>query len=238
MVWVCTKYIFGSTFSYRIPYFSSSYALSAPAPSPSTVKQALIASAINRSGNVEKGKELFEKIKSSSIVFGLPEKIIVFKAFMKRLKQKRKGQETKIKTPFGDLIERFEHTFGIREYVIYGGPLTIYMDVPEDSVEETLRTAKGVQYFGTSDSLCTCVESYVSKPNFKGCAKQIEHCKELLSEKGFVFLLLDFTKKTTFDSINPFSGKKLKKSELVLKSYLFPMEIVKRDKNCTIYHAY
>jgi CRISPR-associated Cas5-like protein len=67
MVWVGAKYGFASTFSYRIPYFSSSYALSAPAPSPSTIKLALVASTINRTGNLEKGRRLFERIRNCRI---------------------------------------------------------------------------------------------------------------------------------------------------------------------------
>jgi|GEM_PF-3708874 hypothetical protein len=33
----------------------------------------------------------------------------------------------------------------------------------------------------------------------------------------------DFSENTTFDDINPFSGKKLKKETLTLKPYLFPI---------------
>ncbi len=101
MVWIGAKYLFASAFSYRIPYFSSSYALSAPAPSPSTIKLAIVATAINRTGNIEKGKKLFEQLKLANIATELPEKIVLFKAFMKRLKQKRKGKEGKIHNTMG-----------------------------------------------------------------------------------------------------------------------------------------
>lgn len=236
MVWTYAKYVFASTFSYRIPYFSSSYALSAPAPSPSTIKLALVASAINRNGNVDIGKKLFEKIRCCTITVGLPEKIITIKAFMKRLKQKRKGQETTIKTSFGDLIERFEPTFGIREYIIYDGPIHVYMNTPDDAVSEVLKSFKLVQYFGSSDSICTCLETGVSEPNWQICIRQINAEKsEAFGNRGMVFLLTDFTEKTMFESVNPFSGKKLKKNELLQKPYFFPLEVIEKEKNCTIY---
>lgn len=235
MVWTCAKYAFAGTFSYRIPYFSSSYALSAPTPSPSTVKLALVASVINRNGNVEAGKKLFEKIRGSTVTIELPERIITLKAFMKRLKQKRKGQETMIITSFGELIERFESTFGIREYVIYDEPIRVYIDAPVDSVQDVLESFKLVQYFGSSDSLCTCLETNICEPDLQKCVRPIDSESGIFDTEGIVFLLTDFTEKATFDSVNPFSSKKMKKGELLQKPYFFPLETVKKEKNCTVY---
>jgi len=233
MVWIGAKYKFASTFSYRIPYFSSSYALSAPAPSPSTIKLAIIATAINRTGDIEKGKKLFRKLSTANVTIELPEKIVLFKAFMKRLKGK--AIEEQITTQFGTLTKRFESTFGIREYIIYDEPLTIYIDTPQEDVDEISKVLKNIQYFGTSDSLCMCLESGISKPNLPRCIKPYNTQEKLLNENGIIFLLSDFTEKTTFESVDPFSGKKMKKEDLTLKPYLFPIQVVKKDKNCTIY---
>lgn len=236
MVWTYAKYAFASTFSYRIPYFSSSYALSAPAPSPSTIKLALVASVINRSGKVEFGNKIFEKIRCCKVTVELPEKIIAVKAFMKRLKQKRKGQETTLKTPFGELVERFESTFGIREYILYDGPIGIYIDVQDDYVSEILESFKLVQYFGSSDSICTCIETGVSKPEWHKCIRRIDtEEKGTIDTKGIVFLLSDFTDKATFESVNAYSSKKVKKEDLSQKPYLFPLEVIKKERNCTVY---
>jgi len=235
MVWIRATYVFASTFSYRIPYFSSSYALSAPVPSPSTVKLALVASIINRTSDIEAGKKLFERIRCSMITFELPERIITLRAFIKRLKQKRKGQETTIKTSFGELVERFESTFGIREYIIYDGPIHVYIDAQDESVQDVLKSLKLVQYFGSSDSLCTCLETNVSGPDLQKCIRPVDSKIEMFDKKGMIFLLTDFTEKTTFESVNPLSGKKLKKGELLQKPYFFPLEVVKKEKNCTMY---
>lgn len=236
MVWTYAKYTFASTFSYRIPYFSSSYALSAPAPSPSTIKLALVASVISRSGRVEFGKKAFEKIRCCKVTVELPEKIIAVRAFMKRLKQKRKGQETTLKTPFGELVERFESTFGIREYILYDGPIGIYIDAPDDYVSEILGSFKLVQYFGSSDSMCTCIETGVSEPEWHKCVRQVDTEEKGTADiKGIVFLLSDFTDKATFESMNAYSNEKVKKEHLSKKPYLFPLEVVNKEKNCTVY---
>lgn len=223
MVWIGAKYKFASTFSYRIPYFSSSYALSAPAPSPSTIKLALVASTINRTGNIEKGKALFEKICTSHVTVELPEKMALFKAFMKRLKKKRQG-------------EGFERTFGIREYILYDGALGIYLDTPKDSSEDVVAALRNVQYFGTSDSTCLCVENVVTKPNLEHCIQLCAENRETPQKNGIVFLLTDFTETISFEDIDPFSGKKMKKGSIILKPYLFPIKVINKDRNCTIYN--
>jgi CRISPR-associated Cas5-like protein len=220
MVWIGARYGFASTFSYRIPYFSSSYALSAPAPSPSTIKLAMVASTINRTGNLEKGRKLFERISNSNTEIELPNKIVVFKAFMKRLKKKRQG-------------DGFERTFGIREYILYDGKLGIHLDVPSDDIEEVSEALQRVQYFGTSDSICCCLEKTKAEPDQKQTVKQCAQNRALA--EGVVFLLSDFAEKTTFEDINPFSGKKTKKDNLILKPYLFPIQVLQKDRNCTVY---
>jgi len=232
MVWIGAKYEFVSTFSYRIPYFSSSYALSAPAPSPSTIKLAIVATAINRTGNLEKGKALFYKLRDARVTVELPERMVFFKAFMKRLKKKRK--EEKLNTSFGILTKRFESTFGIREYVLYDGFLTVYLDVPQEIADETSKIFKKIQHFGTSDSICSCFESGIMEPTLKHCIKLYVEEKSPI-EKAMIFLLSDFTEKATFESINPYSEKKIRRGDIILKPYLFPIQIVKKDKNCTIY---
>ena len=221
MVWICGTYSFASTFSYRIPYFSSSYALSAPAPSPSTIKLAIVASAINRTGNIETGRILFEKIRTSEVLMELPEKISIFKVFLKRLKKKRQEQA-------------FEPTFGIREYAIYNGPLKIYLNVPKGTLEAIIEALRNIQFLGTSDSICTCTHiAKVAQPPAK-CAKPHSTTKD--KTNGIIFLLTDFTNKATFDAVNPYAKKKLRKNEdIILRPYIFPIKVIKKDKNCTVY---
>lgn len=221
MVWIVGSYEFTSTFSYRIPYFSSSYALSAPAPSPSTIKLAIVASTIKKTRNIKIGECLFEKIKNSEILIELPEKISTFKAFLKRLKKKRQEQA-------------FESTFGIREYVLYSGPLRIYLDAPDDSIDMLIEALRNVQFLGTSDSLCTCLKAETVTSPPEKCAKPPSGIRE--GEEGVIFLLTDFTRDTTFDAINPYSGNKLRKDiDIILQPYIFPIKVIKRDKNCTLY---
>lgn len=222
MIWVGARYRFASTFSYRIPYFSSSYALSAPAPSPSTIKLALVSSTINRTGNINKGKELFSIIYNAKVEIELPEKFVVFKAFIKRLKKKRQD-------------EGFEPTFGIREYILYYGDLGVRLEI-ESNKNQVSEALKLIQYFGTSDSICSYLEE-LNEDSPKNVVKPVlqSHNEDI---NGAVFLLSDFGEKTVFDDINPFSGKKLKRENLILKPYLFPIQVYQKDKSCTVYQCF
>jgi CRISPR-associated Cas5-like protein len=218
MVWVKATYIFGSTFSYRIPNFSSSYAMVAPIPSPSTVRLALVATAIQKSGDVRTGIKLFEKIKATRVAIEPPERIAVFKSFIKRLKPKRSGKG-------------FESTFGIREYAIYGGPLAIFLETTNKD-KEIMEFLKGIRYFGTSDSICTNIECTLCEPSWE----KIPRLYSQKEKEGVIFLLTDFTDNVTFDFINPYSEISLKSGEHIIKQpYIFPLKVVEKKRNYTLY---
>ena len=224
MVWVGAEYRFASTFSYRIPYFSSSYALSAPTPSPSTIKLAVVSAIINRRGDIEAGKNLFKGIKTATVAIALPKRIGVFKCFMKRLKQERGGPG-------------FERTFGVREYIVYSDVLNVHLDVPREASESLLDGLKGIQYFGSSDSICSCVKSGLLEPDLTRCPQPFDgSISNQSSIKGIVFMLTDFTDIATFDSVDPFSEKKLEKDkQITLKPYIYPLKVVIKERDCTVY---
>jgi hypothetical protein len=218
MVWIRATYAFGSAFSYRIPDFSSSYAMATPTPSPSTVKLALVATAIQKSGDVKAGARLFEEIKTSRVAIEVPKKIAVFKSFVKRLKQKRLGKG-------------FESTFGIREYVIYSEPLTLFIET-RDNAEDIMKFLRATRYFGTSDSICTNIECTLCEPSWEKVPKPYSQEEK----EGVIFLLTDFTEDATFDSISPYSEASLKPGKHIIKQpYIFPLKIVEKKKNYTIY---
>lgn len=215
-MWIGAKYVFGATFSYRIPGFSSSYAAAAPIPSPSTIKLALVATAIGKSGNVKVGEELFENVKTAQVAVEIPDRIVVFKSFIKRLKQKRLGKG-------------FESTFGIREYVLYSGPLTIFVNVSKNA-KMIMESLKAVRYFGTSDSACTNIECSHYEPTWEKVPKPYS----AKDKGGVIFLLTDFTEEAKFDAINPYSKVSLKRG-IVKCPYVFPLKVIEKRKNYTIY---
>jgi hypothetical protein len=223
MIWVGAEYRFASTFSYRIPYFSSSYAACSPVPGPATVKLALVSSIISRRGDVEEGQHLFESIKMSRVALEMPRAIAIFKSFMKRLKQKRGGRG-------------FERTFGVREYALFDGPLGICVEVREDVRERLLEALRWIRSLGTSDSICSCVDARAREPKWARCPSLYQGTVLQSKKEGVIFMLTDLAEGASFEKINPFSGAKMNpKEDLVLKPYLFPMRIEKKESNLTLY---
>ncbi|RLF79884.1 type I-A CRISPR-associated protein Cas5, partial [Thermococci archaeon] len=72
MKWLRLRIHFPSFYSYRIPEYSSQYALALPLIAPSTIKLALVATAIRMSGKVSEGKRIFEYVKDAKVGIKLP----------------------------------------------------------------------------------------------------------------------------------------------------------------------
>ena len=88
MKWLKLVVHFPSFYSYRVPEYSSQYALALPLVAPSTIKLAIVSTAIRVSGRVEEGKRIFDYIRDAKVGIKLPEAIAINSVFIKRLKKK------------------------------------------------------------------------------------------------------------------------------------------------------
>jgi CRISPR/Cas system-associated protein Cas5 (RAMP superfamily) len=220
MVWIRADYEFASLFSYRIPDFSSQYAISSILPGPSAIKLAIVSTAIEITGNVEYGKEIFEIIKNSSIKIKLPRKIASTNVLIKRLKKKKEksGLET---------------TFGIRGYVHYPENFSIYTDIPENKVTEVERILKSIRYFGTSDSLVWCRRINKEEPP-NNAISAVENLKK--EDKNILIISVkDINPKANFDEINIYKKINNRKDILIKKIYPIPISKQFKGKNWIVY---
>jgi CRISPR/Cas system-associated protein Cas5 (RAMP superfamily) len=253
MVWIRADYEFGSLFSYRIPDFSSQYAISSILPGPSAIKLAIVSTAIEITGNVEYGKEIFEIIKNSEIKIQLPRRISQTNVLIKRLKlQDISKQKTKLKgdcekcgkknTKLWEIdgkklckecASKLIQTFGIRSYVHYPEKFSIYIDIPENKFKEFEKILKGIRYFGTSDSLVWCNSVNREEPpndaifaveNLKGENKNV-----------LIIPVKDINPKASFDDINIYKKKKNRKDILLKKIYPIPISRQLQGKNWIVY---
>lgn len=222
MPWIRADYEFGSLFSYRIPdYPSPSYALSSPFPGPSTIKLAIVATAIETSGNVDFGKKIFNVVKNAKIRIGLPKRIAISDLFIRRLKQKKDSKG-------------LEKTFGIRGYVHFFEPLVIYLDLVENgkNIKELLFK---IRRFGTSDSLVSCRNVTEEEPP----KESIEPVDSLASSHRNVLVIpvkdLNQDPDIKFEHINPYRKSSRRKDVFVKKFYLLPISRQLEGKNWTIY---
>ncbi len=209
-MWLRADYEFASTFSYRQPDVSAQFAIGAPVPSPATVKLALVDTAIRWSGRVDEGRRVFDLVKGLKVCVVPPPRMVRFQAFIKRLKPRE-----------GGLLG----STGVRDYFLFEGPLTVYIEVPSSNAGEIGDLLRRVRRFGTSDSLCWCIGVREEHPDERLCPCRLV---DLTSDRGgLVVRLSDLTDNSEFDGFNPFGGN-ARQANLDKNVYVLPL-IVERS---------
>lgn len=251
-IWLKAELEFPSTFSYRQPDASAQFAIGSPIPSPAAIKLALVDTAIRWSGSVEKGKEVFEWLKNCQAHPVPPEQVVRFRVFLKRLKPEdvvacpnhpdftvsaKVKKEKRLSCPFCGVVpsvkaRRLTESTGIRDYFLLDGALTIFLQVPQDKVEETRGLFRRVRRLGTSDSLCWCCD--VCEVSENDLPKNLlprkldslddSLMRQTLAQGFIVVRLSDLTAKSEFDGFNPFGGA-ARKAHLDKASYLLPLRM-------------
>jgi len=254
MVWIKATYAFASLFSYRIPDFSSQYAISSMLPGPSTIKLATVSTAIETTGNVEYGKEIFKAVKNAKIKIKLPSKIASTNVLIKRLKEKKKpgkksyvrkgmcpicGEKTKLFLDKTDDKEKckkcwgVETTFGIRGYVHYPEKFSIYLDIPKDKIKDFEKILKNIRRFGTSDSLVWCRSVNKEEPSNNTISAVENFEKE--NENILIIPVKDINPKANFKDIDIYNKMKTKKDILLRKIYPIRISNQSQGKNWFVY---
>lgn len=221
MNYLLAKVQFASFFSYRVPNFSSQYALSSLLPSPLAVKLALVSTAIQDKGR-EFGKEIFDLIKNTQIGFKINGRVISNNFLIKRLKAKKGGRG-------------LEETFGVRGYIFFEFPLEIWIEKNTEELKEILQK---VRYLGSSDSLCTIeVEENKTVPNNLVFAKK-DFDQNL--KNSLIIPTIDLSENGTFEKIDIYSKEKprSKKEEETIyekKFYQIPIKKIEQSSSWAVY---
>lgn len=209
-----------SFFSYRIPDYSSQYALSVPLPSPSAIKLGLVATAIRTTGNVAEGKRIFYTVRDADIRVIPPKQIAINSVLVKRLKKKKNPTK----------LETFERTFGVREYVFFSEDIDLFFGC--DNINTAIKYFGMLRYIGSGDSILyvRCVELVKKPPESAIKAVTDKEFVEVISkEHCTIYPVKDINKKAKFEHINPYSGKSCK-NVFERKYYLINAKI-KKGKN-------
>lgn len=262
-IWLRAQYEFASLFSYRLPDFSSSYALSAPMPGPSAAKLAFVATAIEKTGTVSYGKHVFNLIMDAIVALEPPPELAVSRVLVRRLKQqsisRQKttevgvcpicGRENAKLYPSDDQFLCSQcglsliQSYGIREYVHFGGPITIYLEIEREKDREISGIMQRLRRVGTSDSLMYCHGVSEQAPDPSIVARLTTDLKTLSAQHEIIrrpaFLLKDIREGTNFNQVNPFYRGKVSRAKgkefLESKLYIFPLKVHKQGRNWVWY---
>src|SRR5260370_14035923 len=146
-VWLAADYHFPSTYSCRIPMSSMSSAPVMPAPGPATVRLALIRTGIECFGLDAVRDELFPILRSAPVRVRPPERVAI--SHHARHGYRWSSDKAKRRTAQESII--------VREMAHAGGPMTIFLQVPEDFEQRLRVVLQTIGYWGQSSSLASCL---------------------------------------------------------------------------------
>jgi len=212
---------FPSHLSYKTPGRSTQYAHPALVPGPTAIKLAIVSSAIQSTGSVETGKNVFESVKDSKISYQVPQNLGVWIGVIKRLKKKRNEDNA------------FQSTFSQRGYVFYKDSITLFFDSSKENLKVLKKFLPKIRYIGTADSLTTVRNEEMISKIPEGTTTGRDSLKE--DAHGIVQILRDIKSNTSFDRINPYSEKGGRGDPYKDLFFTFPYEIKDRERQWVLY---
>jgi hypothetical protein len=147
LVWVAADYHFPSTYWCRIPMSSMSSAPVMPAPGPATVRLALIKTGIECDGLDTVRDELYPILRSAPVRVRPPERV----AISQHLLRGYKWSEDRAKR------RTVQESIMVREMAHASGPMTVYLQVPQECERRLSVVLRAVGYWGQSSSLACCL---------------------------------------------------------------------------------
>jgi len=128
-MWILAEYQPTTFFSLRPYTATTSGGKSLLVPTPFAVKMALLDAAIRTQG-LERGRESFPAIRDLRVAVRLPRYVLVNNTFvrilrLKEIKTKASEKAAGIARAIAGRQWPFQRTIGFREYVQFGGPLTL-----------------------------------------------------------------------------------------------------------------
>jgi hypothetical protein len=223
-----------SLFSLRRSDATNPAAKSLIAPSPYSIKMALINAAITFKSFDD---DIFEMIKNLEIHYNLPDFICVNNCFVKN--QSKYEIKTKKENVNLEDIEgyAFKTTIGFREYVYYNNLVKILIktEIKEKKDIDFLKSLfMRVNYFGKRGSFFQFIEAkeyYDNKrpPGYSYIFDEI--VSNNYGKNMIIFKMDDVDKEAKFANMNSYSGEKAKR---VSKIYCFEYEQYRANKNFTL----
>lgn len=223
MAWVKAEVHFATLYSYRVPNTSPSFSPASPVPSPSAVRLALVDAAIQRSGSVAEGRQVFDLVKDAPLRMVPPEGVCMSRAFVKRLKP-GKGEELVKST-------------GVREYCHPLGPLELYIEV-QHQPDMVVSLFQEIRRLGTTDSLAHCTATAGVSPPEDLVVRPLNGQVLALQESNFqgrmVVSLLEFPADVTFDAINPYTPS-TRGFRYQQNFWVLPLVLTQRGESWAVY---
>jgi hypothetical protein len=213
-VWMAADYHFPSTYSCRIPMSSANCASVMPAPGPATVRLALIRVGIELFGLDIVREELFPLLRAATVRIRPPECV----AISQQLIRGYKWSEARHKR------EAIQDSIIVREMAHAAGPMTVFLQIPQDAEHRMHWLLAAVGYWGQSSSLTSCLGVMSMAPLLGECALPLDQLDDTIALRPYFSCpVTEFrSHQLSWEDVVP-GGKMPKTSALRCDIYVWPM---------------
>jgi hypothetical protein len=160
-LWLRAEYHIPTTYSCRIAVSNPNSARALPAPSPATIRLALIRVGFELFGVHKVCDELFSVICAAPIAVSPPKRVAISPQLIRLYKMTSNGS--------------FHQSIAYREYAVAEGSMRIYLQVPSDLRSVFVTLFSGIGYWGKSDSLVHCMAVQEAEPEPGSVACPLEY---------------------------------------------------------------
>src|SRR5215469_1027597 len=164
LVWIAADYHFPSTYSCRMPLSSANCASVMPAPGPATVRLALIRVGIELFGFERVRNELFPVLRAATVRIRPPERVAISQQQVRGYKW---SQDRQKRATIGESLI-------VREMAHARGPMTVFLQIPQDAGQRMHRLLQAVPSWGQSSSLTSCLGVRSAAPLLAECALPLD----------------------------------------------------------------
>lgn len=213
-VWIAADYHFPSTYSCRIPMSSANCASVMPAPGPATVRLALIRVGIELFGLDFVREEFFPILRSATVRIRPPQRVAISQQIIQGYKWSDARQKREV----------IQKSIIVREMAHAAGPMTVFLQIPEDAGHRMHRLLQAVGYWGQSSSLASCLGVMSTPPLLEECAFPLDLLDDTIPLRPYFSCpVTEFhSDQLSWDDIVP-GGKMSKTSALRCDIYVWPM---------------
>jgi hypothetical protein len=213
-IWIAADYHFPSTYSCRIPMSSANCASVMPAPGPATVCLALIRVGKELFGVDSVREELFPILRSTAVRIRPPERVAISQQQIRGYKWSEARQKR----------ETIQESIIVREMAHARGPMTVFLQIPQDAGHRMHRLLQAVTYWGQSSSLTSCLGVMSTAPLLEECALPLDLLDDTVPLRPiFSCPVTEFhANRLSWEHIAP-GGKMPKTSALRCDIYVWPM---------------
>lgn len=240
-MWVTARYKPAAFFSLRPYTATTSGGKSLIVPTPFAVKMALLDAAIRTQGLV-RGQALFAAIRDLQIAISLPRQIVVNNTFARilRLKEiKSKASEKKAATEKAIAAQQwpFQRTIAFREYVQFGGTLTLAFQGM--ALEELTPLLAQISYLGKRGGFMQLTRSPGVIDDLPGNFTVLTEGVGRVFLLGMLQMVDDWGPSMTFEKINVYDqsakGRIRLGQDRIVRHVVLPFHLARTSKGYALY---